>query len=157
MTAPDGPSAAATGRSSGYVPGQKKARHKRLTRVATAIMVVFALAFGVGIWVVVRSFLVRPSEAENAIAGTKKMLAEMAEDIRGFAGIKNRLPERLGELRAPDLPSRWDAEPWDRWKHPIEYRILDEKASSFELRSFGADGHPDTPDDIVWPPGQAWR
>jgi hypothetical protein len=157
MSAPDAPPAAPSGRPAGYVPGQKKARHKRMTRVATAIMVVGALAFGVGVWIVVRSFLLRPSEAENAISGTRKMLSELAEDARGFAAIKNRLPERLGELRAPDLPSRFDAEPWDRWKHPIEYRVLDEKTSSFELRSFGPDGRPDTADDLVWPEGQPWR
>jgi hypothetical protein len=150
VTPPDAIPAASAGRPAGYVPGKKKARHQRLTRLATALTVVGALAFGVVLWLVVRSFLTRPSEAESAIAGTKKMLAEMAEDVRGFAALKNRLPTRLGELRAPDLPSRWDAEPWDRWKHPIEYRVVDESAATFELRSYGPDGRPDTADDIVW-------
>jgi hypothetical protein len=157
VTPPDAAPTAVPGRPAGHVPGKKKARHKRLTRVATVLTLVGALAFGVALWFVVAGFLSRPSPEQTAIDGTKRNLAAIADDVRGFADARGRLPERLGELRAPDLPSRFDAEPWDRWKHPIEYRILDGDKRTFLVRSYGPDGRPDTADDLVWPEGARWN
>ena len=99
----------------------------------------------------------KPSLAESQLAGCRDFLAGVAGEVRVFAAARRRLPRTLAELRDPDLPAAYDAEPWDVWRKPIEYRILDEANSTFELRSFGPDTRPDTADDVVWPPGASWR
>ncbi len=39
--------------------------------------------------------------------------------------------------------------PQDPWGNPYEYRTLDR--TTYQIRSNGEDGMPDTDDDIVWP------
>ncbi len=148
---------ATAGRKPGFVPGQKKARHQRWTRITTVVTIlglVACVAFGV--FVAPRLFD-RPTLEENRIAGCRDFLMGISDQVRIFAGARERLPKTLAELRDPMLPSVYDAEPWDVWRKPIEYRVLDETKREFELRSLGPDKLPDTKDDIVWPEGAVWR
>jgi hypothetical protein len=138
-------------------PGAKRARHQRLTRVATTLTIVGLLVFGAVAAVVVRSFLTRPTAEQTAIEGTRRFLDGMAEQVGKYREIRGRMPQRLADLRAPDLDSRYDAEPWDRWAHPFEYRLVDAEGGTFRIRSYGPDGVPDTADDVVWPRGATWR
>lgn len=102
-------------------------------------------------------FFDRPSPEESRIAGCRAFLVGIAEQVRIFAVARERLPTTLAELRDPMLPAIYDAEPWDVWRKPIAYRVLDETKREFELRSPGPDGTPGTADDIVWPERAASR
>lgn len=135
----------------------RKVRHQRLTRVAAAVTLLGVLAFGAVAAVVVRSFLATPTVEESRIEGDRRLLAGIAEQVGKYVEARGRMPATLADLRSPDLESRFDAEPWDSWKHPIEYRVVDAPARTFRLRSYGPDGRPDTPDDIAWPRGASWR
>ena len=133
----------------GYVPGQKKARHLRfalLVRVLTFAGLLAFVAFAA--WGVVALFS-RPSPAEVDVENCRTLLRGIATDVGGFRAKRGRLPETLAELRNPELPSRFEAQPRDSWDHPVQYRIVDEAKGEIRLRSLGRDGLPDTPDDIV--------
>lgn len=160
MTDPSPPSPASpppAGRKPGFVPGQKKARHKRWTRVTAGLSLAGLAALAGFAAFAFPKACSKPSLEESQIAGCRDFLAGVAAEVRVFAAARRRLPTSLAELRDPDLPSAYDAEPWDVWRKPIEYRILDEASKSFELRSYGPDTRPDTADDVVWPPGATWR
>lgn len=135
-------------------PGAKRARHKRWVRVAT-IATGLALVGGV-LWMVL-GFRPPPTQQESEILGCRDFLSGIAEQVTLFVERRNRLPKTLAELRDTDSPSQYDAEPWDCWKKPIEYRVVDADARDFRLRSYGPDVKPDTPDDLVWPAGKVWR
>jgi hypothetical protein len=132
------------------VPGQKRKRHQRWTRIATWATVAGVIVFGGFIVWVVRDSMAK-SKADPLVTGTRQTLDRLAGEIKNFVDKKGRLPKALFELRAPDLPSTFDAEVWDLWKHPIEYTPVDETSAKFRLRSKGPDGAPDTPDDLWWP------
>jgi hypothetical protein len=154
---PDPVASPPVGRGPGYVPGQRKARHRRWTRLTTALSTAGLVSFAVFAALAFPRLCSRPSLVESQVAGCRDFLAGVAGEVRLFAAARRRLPKTLAELRDPDLPSAYDAEPWDVWHKPIEYRILDEATSAFELRSFGPDMRPDTADDVVWPPGTRWK
>jgi hypothetical protein len=138
------------------VPGQKKKRHQRWTRIATWATVVGVVVFGAfGVWMV-RDWRTK-SQADPLVVGTQRTLDTLAGEVRNFVDKRGRLPTAPFELRAPDLPSTLDAQPWDLWKRPIQYRIVDADAQAFRLRSLGADGKPDTADDLRWPAGDPWE
>lgn len=145
------------GRNAGYVPGQKKARHKRWTRITTVVTVAGLLAstaFGV---LVLPGLFDKPTLEANRIAGCRDFLVGLAAEVRTFVEMRGRLPATLADLRDPELPSKYDAEPWDVWRKPVEYRVLDAAKRDFQLRSLGPDGLAGTADDIVWPQGATWR
>lgn len=151
------PNRPVAGRNPGYVPGQKKARHKRWTRITTTVTLAgVAVCAGFAIYVLPR-LLDKPTLEESRVAGTREFLAGIAEQVRIFIDARHRMPRTLADLRDQDLPSVYDAEPWDVWRKPIEYRVLDDAKRTFELRSLGPDGKADTPDDVVWPPGASWK
>ena len=140
-----------------FVPGQVKARHQRLRRVTTWVTIAGLVAFlGFAVWGIL-ALLSRPSAAETELENCRITLRGLTTDIQAFKADRGRLPVTLAELRAPDLPSRFEAQPRDRWDHPIEYRIVEEAAGEIRLRSLGPDGKPDTADDLVWPPGKSWK
>ena len=39
--------------------------------------------------------------------------------------------------------------PSDPWGRPFAYRVLDTRLGSYDLRSYGPDSLPGTPDDVV--------
>ncbi len=138
-------------------PGVKRARHKRWTRIAAGVTLVGLVGFAVFVVQAGPSLWKRKTVAEGQAEGAFKFLVGLANRVEGFRELKQRLPDALAELRDPDLPSDHDAEPWDCWAKPIEYRIVDEAKGEFRLRSYGPDKLPDTPDDIHWPEGLPWR
>ena len=99
----------------------------------------------------------KSSPGESKVEDARLLIAGIAKDIEDFRQKRGHLPAKLAELRGPDLPSHFDAMPWDTWAHPVEYRVVDETAGEIRLRSLGADGLPDTADDVVWPAGKAWK
>lgn len=145
------------GRNAGYVPGQKKARHRRWTRITTGVTLAGLVACVAAGVLVLPKLFDRPSLEANRIAGCREFLAGVASEVRTFAEARGRMPSTLADLRDPELPSAYDAEPWDVWRKAIEYRIVDVARREFELRSLGPDRLPDTPDDIVWPQGARWK
>ena len=133
----------------GYVPGQKRARHIRNARIAAAITVgALALSLAFVAWL-----FLKPRE-DSPLADTDRLLDTLAAEVRAHREQKGRLPSSLLDILTPD--GRRDL-PWDSWSHPIDYRVVDEAKGEFRLRSDGPDGKPDTPDDVVWPPGTTWR
>jgi hypothetical protein len=145
--------AASSPRSPGYVPGAKRARHKRWTRVATAVTVATLLAFGA----VVALLVSGGEKTDPKTEACRISLEAIAAEVRGFAVANQRLPRDLNELFGPEGSSQFDAEPWDCWHHPFEYRVVDAATWDFRLRSRGADEEPDTADDIVWPEDKSWN
>jgi hypothetical protein len=149
----DAPAAsAAPRRPASSVPGQKRARHRRWTRIAAAVTVVGLLAF-LGF---LASVVFRGKAEDPDVAGCRQYLSDLAAEVSKFADRRGRLPEALRDLRDPEGTSPFDAEPWDCWHQPFEYRVVDAGSRDFRLRSIGRDGRPDTPDDIVWPRDAAW-
>ncbi len=141
----------------GFVPGQKKARQKRWTRITTVVTLAgLAACVAVGVLVAPRLFD-KPTLEQSRIVGCRDFLKGISDQVKIFVDARSRLPKALAELRDPMLPSVYDAEPWDVWKKPIEYRVVDEAKREFELRSLGPDRLPGTADDIVWPEGALWR
>jgi len=138
-------------------PGAKRARHKRWTRVAAGVTIVGLLGFGAFLVKAGPSLWKRKTVQEMQTEGCFAFLDGLANRVRGFQDLKKRLPDSLAALRDPDLPSDHDAEPWDCWAKPIEYRIVDEARGEFRLRSYGPDKLPDSPDDIHWPSNLPWR
>jgi hypothetical protein len=153
LPAPGGAPPTSAPRRPSPAPGQKRARHKRWTRIAAAVTVVALVAF-LGFLATV---VFRGEAEDDDVAGCRQYLADLAEEVSKYAERRGRLPAALEDLRDPEGTSPFDAEPWDCWHQPFEYRVVDEADREFRLRSIGRDGAPDTDDDIVWPRGAAWR
>lgn len=135
-------------------PGARRARHKRWVRVAAATTVLSVAGFVV--WLALAA-APAPSPEVVRLEQARRFLAGIAHQVEAFAGRRNRLPDTLFELKTPDSDSPYDPDPHDVWDRLVEYRIVDAAARTFRLRSSGPDRQPDTPDDLVWPPGAAWR
>ncbi|MCC7139247.1 MAG: hypothetical protein IT460_12570 [Planctomycetes bacterium] len=135
-------------------PGSKRARHYRWVRIAAATTVVALVGFAA--WMAL-AFRGDDSPYTSQEAGCLGFLDGIAKQVRGFSERKGRLPTTLAELRDPESPSPYDAEPWDCWQKPIEYQIVDADRRRFRLRSYGPDVKPDTADDLLWPAGEPWR
>ena len=99
----------------------------------------------------------KPSLESSQAQGCSDFLDGIAKQVKEYVEHRGRLPETLADLRHPDLASTVDAEPWDCWNKPIEYKIVDAGKQTFRLRSYGPDVKPDTADDILWPADQPWR
>jgi hypothetical protein len=134
-------------------PGQKRARHKRWTRIASVVTVAGLVAFLAFLATVV----FRGEEEDEDVVGCRQYLADLAAEVSKYAERRGRLPANLGDLRDPEGTSPFDAEPWDCWHQPFEYLVVDEGAREFRIRSIGRDGRGDTEDDILWPQGASWR
>ena len=106
------------------------------------------------VWVAPR--LRGKSEAEMQREGCVAFLDGIAGEVRTYVELKGRLPRTLADLRDFEVGSEYDAEPWDCWSQPIEFRVVDAGAGTFRLRSGGPDRRPGTADDIVWPSGADW-
>lgn len=141
----------APARARAYAPGEKRARHKRWTRIATIVTVVGMVAFAAFLGVLA---LTRSNEDDR---GTGIFLERIAKEVRVFQSDNGRLPERLEDLSGPLGRRPFDAEIWDAWHKPFEYRVVDARTGEFRLRSLGPDKTPDTADDVVWPAGASWR
>lgn len=80
-------------------------------------------------------------------------LRELATGIDLYRMTNKRLPDALADLMRVD---ERNPEPFvtklsqDPWGHAYDY--LPEGNRSYQLRSRGADGRPDTGDDLWWPP-----
>jgi hypothetical protein len=138
------------------VPGAKRRRHQRWTRIATWATVAGVVVFGAVVVWIVSDWRTR-SQADPQVVGTRQTLDRLAAEIQNFVKERHHPPKELFELRAPDLPSNFDAQPWDLWKRPIQYRVVDEATAKFRLRSLGPDGVGGTADDLRWPADEPWE
>jgi hypothetical protein len=125
-------------------------------RISVAVTVLGVLAFA-GFLAVLAPRLAGKSPGEVQEEGCLTFLDGIARQVRTYVERKGALPRTLADLRDPEVGSEYDAEPWDCWSKPIEYRILDERAHTFQLRSCGPDLLPGTADDLVWPYGVPWK
>jgi hypothetical protein len=65
---------------------------------------------------------------------------------------RRRVLPRLDDLTRSDMVAGMPyikRIPPDPWSRPYVYRVLGPQPSAFEIRSLGADGRPDTQDDLV--------
>ena len=79
-------------------------------------------------------------------------MSNFTEAIEQYRMEERKLPGSLHELTEPHgrtLHRFIDRIPLDPWGNPYEYRVLD--PDSYELRSHGEDGLPDTEDDALHP------
>ncbi len=93
------------------------------------------------------------SEAQRALMADLQA-SQIVEAIRAYRNATGRLPATLTVLteKGPDGGPYLDSLPLDPWKFGFIYTIKDAEKGTFEVRSWGADGRPDTTDDIVEPP-----
>jgi general secretion pathway protein G len=101
----------------------------------------------------------RSRQARHAkLASTRTGLASLSTALNTFAADTGRLPttaEGLSALlTAPPALASWHGPyitrpPVDPWGNPYVFRIL--TSTTFDLRSAGPDGQPNTADDIVAP------
>jgi competence protein ComGC len=144
------PTRSAPPRRPSSAPGEKRARHRRWTRIATTVTILAVGTFvAFLVWVAPR--LKGKSEAQMQHEGCEAFLDGIAGQVRTYVDLKGRMPRTLGDLRDFEVGSQYDAEPWDCWSRPIEYSVLDAAARTFRLRSSGPDRTSGTADDIVWP------
>ena len=123
-------------------PGAKRARHQRWRRISTWVTILALAVFVVA----TVSFIGSLNEDTDAEA-TRDLLRRIATALSDQAGRNGALPETLAELQPTVASGEIVRE--DAYGYLIQYTRRD--ASTFELRSLGADGVADTSDDIVWP------
>lgn len=88
--------------------------------------------------------------AEHGIA--RAQLAHVAGAIQAYRAVNRRLPTALTELtqRTERSPEPFlTSLPKDPWGRSYELRL--EGGNAFTVRCLGADGMPDTDDDVRWP------
>ena len=143
-------------RSPAMTPEEKRARHYRRVRIATWTTIVGVVGFALALVLLIpkEHKTLDQQKADDAQA----LMERIAWWARKYADKWGHLPQRLPDIKAdPEESVDIDAQPWDRWEKPIEYRIVDESTRDFRLRSWGPDKKPDTADDVVWPAGKTWR
>lgn len=85
-------------------------------------------------------------------AETRLRLDDLGRAIYGYRIHHKKLPARLETLTEKDERNPQPflaAVPTDAWGKSFEYRVLDRR--TYQLRSCGPDGKPDTDDDLVHP------
>ncbi len=90
------------------------------------------------------------SDAHPKAEATRASLAAIASAIANYRLWKKKLPASLEVLTETDARTPHpllEAIPKDGWGNPFEYRILDR--TSYQVRSNGPDGMPNTEDDLV--------
>ncbi len=94
-----------------------------------------------------------PPETPPAEGNAAQASADMLRDaVLAFVAATGKLPEGLADLTAKnpktDAPYASDV-PLDPWGFGFVYTVVDAATASFEIRSWGPDGLPKTPDDVV--------
>lgn len=133
-------------------PGAKQARYRRWLRLSRWLIVLALVAFALA----VVSFVNTQSRDER-VEGTLDVMREIAAELELHFDAEGALPQRMSDVLGPTARVyRGDIFPKDAYGARIEYRVLNGKTGAFVLRSLGADGKPDTADDLLWPEGLSW-
>jgi general secretion pathway protein G len=95
------------------------------------------------------------ADPESALIVAELQAQALVEAVRSHQVATGRLPESLQALLQATNPE--SGQPYlervglDPWGNAYQYRVLDAGKGEFEVRSFGPDGVPQTPDDVVLP------
>jgi len=91
---------------------------------------------------------------ESRVSAAEADMWGLGQAIDNNYRLSNKkLPSSLKELTrasAHSLHAFISSIPDDPWGNAYDYRVIDR--TTYQIRSNGADGMPDTEDDIVWPP-----
>ena len=93
------------------------------------------------------------SESRALVADLQ--VQSLADAVRGFHAAHGKLPGSLEQLTQETDPGT--GRPWldrirrDPWGGEYTFTVLDAAKGTFEVRSVGADGTPNTLDDVVHP------
>jgi len=93
------------------------------------------------------------SDAQRALMADLQA-SSIVEAIRMYRASTGKLPMTLSALteKGANGEAFLESLPQDPWKFGFVYTILDAAKGTFEVRSWGPDGRPNTTDDIVQPP-----
>ncbi|MDF1702222.1 MAG: type II secretion system major pseudopilin GspG [Planctomycetota bacterium] len=86
------------------------------------------------------------------VSAAETQMSNFESAIDQYRMSNKKLPDSLDALTETDGRNPYPfmkTIPKDPWGNEYEYRVLDR--STFQLRSYGEDGEPDTDDDITWP------
>ena len=89
---------------------------------------------------------------EGNVKAAETQMSNFKGAIDTYRMRNKKLPDSLDALTEKDDRNPYpimDSIPKDPWGNEYEFRVLDR--STYQLRSYGEDGEPDTDDDIVWP------
>lgn len=89
---------------------------------------------------------------EGNVRAAETQMSNFEGAIDQYRMRHKRLPDSLDALTETDGRNPYPIMktiPQDPWGNEYEYRSLDK--STYQLRSYGEDGEPDTDDDITWP------
>ncbi len=129
----------------------KPVRHRRWRRIVTVVTVLGLAAFA---WGTV-SFL-NAQQRDEDLEATEAILDDIEHALVEHHQRTGVLPQRFHELVNAHSTYKGDVLPEDQYRRPIQYRVVDAAGGVYRLRSLGADGLPDTDDDIVRPEGASW-
>lgn len=86
------------------------------------------------------------------VSAAETQMKNFESAIDQYRMQNKKLPDSLDALTETDGKNPYPfmkSIPADPWGNEYEYRVLDR--STYQLRSYGEDGEPDTDDDITWP------
>jgi len=89
---------------------------------------------------------------ESRVSAAEADMWGLGQAIDNYRLSNKKLPSSLKELTrasAHSLHPFISSIPDDPWGNAYDYRVIDR--TTYQIRSNGADGEPDTEDDIVWP------
>lgn len=126
-------------------------------------MLPIAMAAGVGMVAMrarSRAFDEAATETNGVATEQRALVADLqvqslADAVRGYVAAHGKLPGSLEQLTQETDPGT--GRPWldrirrDPWGGEYAFTVLDAAKGTFEVRSMGADGTPNTLDDVVHP------
>ena len=111
--------------------------------VVVVILGTLIALVGPNIWNMLFTSNVKAAEAQ--MANFQQAINNYRLENKKLPGSLEELTETSGKNPHPFI----DNIPDDPWGNPYDYRTLDR--STYQIRSNGEDGMPDTEDDITWP------
>ena len=89
---------------------------------------------------------------ESNYQAARTQMKSFGNAIQQYKMSNKKLPDSLEDLTQTDGPNPYpymERIPLDPWDNEYEYRVIDR--NTYEIRSMGEDGLPDTDDDVRWP------
>ena len=89
---------------------------------------------------------------ESNYQAARTQMSNFSQAIDTYKMSNKKLPDSLNQLTETDgrnPHALMKNIPVDPWGNEYEYRVMDR--NTFQIRSYGEDGLPDTEDDVTWP------